>query len=1588
MRHVNANKLGRNFAIIALGLMCFFCTTGSAQNVIAWGSNSQGQTNVPPSATNVIAVAAGWYHSLALRDDGTIVSWGAISNAPDEATNVVAIAAGASNNLALRADGSVLCWGDNSWGQTNVPVFPTNVIAIAAGNFHNLALLANSTAMAWGKNIYGQSVVPVGITNVIAISAGAEHSMALIDDGSVIIWGGGPYPLSLAKTALPYSGSQSFDNVAMSAGTSFNLYLHPRGYVVQRGAFAVLPPSAATETNFVSIAAGTNFNLGLRRSGTLIGWGVGNGTNVPTSATNIISMAVGLGHGVAARGDGVPHLLGLPTYKNIVSAGNALPLFAKAVGKSPLKYQWLMDGVPIVGATNILPTIAAIWGSDAASYQVAVSNTLGCVTSTVANVAIRSLNVWGDHLDGQTKIPRSVVNPIAVTAGPFHNLAIQNDGTIVAWGKNWNGPTNVPAGATNIVSVAAGNDHSLALKSDGSIIAWGKNLDGQTSVNPSSLNVVSVAAGWAHSVALRADGTVVAWGNNDYGQINVSFLASQVISIAAGYYHTLALRADGRVVSWGYQTDVPASATNIVAIAAGWGHNLALRADGTILGWGDNTFGQATIPPSATNVIAISAGWYHSMALRNDGTLILWGKAFKRSFITNTPAGLTNIASIDAGEDFSAAVVQTGLPRLNLPAANLSASQGGPLFYRPSIQGSLPMTYQWSHNGVLVDGQTNSFLLISAAQIADSGSYQLISSNQYGSVTNAVVTYSVSGNPTFNSAVGAWGSDLDGQCDVAPVVINPAAVAAGAFHNLALQGDGSVVAWGKNWNGQTNVPAGATNVIAIAAGSDHSLALRGDGSVIAWGKNWDGQTNVPAAATNVVAIAAGWAHSLALRADGTVVAWGNNDYGQTNIPQNLTDIIAITAGYYHNLVLRSDHSLVSWGSQYIVPASVTNAVAISAGWEHNLALTSDGKVIGWGDNSYGQSSVPAIVKNATEIAAGFGHSMARLSDGTIVAWGKNYMGVTNIPAGLKNVAMISCGEDHELAMVGYGWPQIKLVAQTSTNHIGGNGLIMANLQGTFPLSRQWYHDAFPVAAATNSWLLLTNLQSADSGIYTLVVSNIAGQSTSAPLNYDMNPSPYFLAPQPSQQNALVGDPLCLAVNAEGMPPLVYQSQLNSANITDNGRISGTTSPNLCFNPATFEDSGLLTLIVTNDFGSYTGLVASLAITPVIGWGDNSSGQLQVPAIATNVVALASGGDHNLALLAHGTVVAWGDNSFNQNSMPPVNQAVAIAEGDTHSLVLKSDGSVIAWGDNSSGQTNVPVTVQNAVTIAAGSGFSQALLPDGNIIQWGASHIMSSAFTNVMLLSTKGYHTIALRADGTVVDTLQASVSQTNVISICAGKSDSVVLRSDGSLAAWGKNYYGQTNIPAAATNIVALAAGDDHFMALRADGVVIAWGNTNFSQTKIPVLTQSVGLISAGSVHSLAVLGQPFQRAAKAGEAVVFSAGNLANRLTTYQWQFNGADIPGATNSTFTLGNVYWTNSGVYRVVMSNTLGAVTSPVMTLAVPPLKLDIAAINVLTNDGAFQIRLTGSSWSESGYDVCQFKSLELDASFYQSTDNRSN
>jgi hypothetical protein len=183
---------------------------------------------------------------------------------------------------------------------------------------------------------------------------------------------------------------------------------------------------------------------------------------------------------------------------------------------------------------------------------------------------------------------------------------------------------------------------------------------------------------------------------------------------------------------------------------------------------------------------------------------------------------------------------------------------------------------------------------------------------------------------------------------------------------------------------------------------------------------------------------------------------------------------------------------------------------------------------------------------------------------------------------------------------------------------------------------------------------------------------------------------------------------------------------------------------------------------------------------VAAWGENSSGQTNVPIDLTNVVAIAAGYTHALALRADGSVIGWGDNSSHQTEVPSdLTNAVAIAAGQAHSLALRSDGTVVAWGGNLNGQTDGPADLSNVVAIAAGGSYSLALRANGTVSAWGDN---SSGQTNV-----------------------PAALS--NVVAIAAGDSHSLALKEDGRVIAWGSQSTVQASLATVGAAIISANAG-------------------------------------------------------------------------------------------------------------------------------------------------------------------------------------
>ena len=257
------------------------------------------------------------------------------------------------------------------------------------------------------------------------------------------------------------------------------------------------------------------------------------------------------------------------------------------------------------------------------------------------------------------------------------------------------------------------------------------------------------------------------------------------------------------------------------------------------------------------------------------------------------------------------------------------------------------------------------------------------------------------------------------------------------------------------------------------------------------------------------------------------------------------------------------------------------------------------------------------------------------------------------------------------------------------------------------------------------------------------------------------------------------------------------------------------------------------LVTSNSLGVAYGADQVLAVGKAIwAWGDNSIGQTDVPAGLSNVVAVAGGGFHSLALRSDGTLAAWGGDAQGQINVPAgLSNVVAIAGGDYHSLALKSNGTVMAWGYNASGQTIVPSGLNNVVAIAGGGLHSLALRSDGTVWAWGDN---TFGQTNV-----------------------PAGLS--NVVAVAGGKFYSLALKSDGTVAAWGINTYGQTNVPSGLSNVVAIAGAFQYSLALQSDGTVATWGQSyNGSQTNVitlPAGLSNVLTLARGGWHSLALKG-------------------------------------------------------------------------------------------------------------------------------------
>jgi len=1052
--------------------------TGSATSSLTVSNAQTSDTgNYTVVVTNLLTAATSSVATVTVLVPPSITTQPLGRSTPLGLTNIFAAAASGAAPLSYqwRLNGADIPGATNtSYFIAAVGTNDLGVYQFVASNAVGVAVSSNAwltvgPVAAWGFNGYNQCLVPPGLSNVTTIAGGYTYSLASRLDGSIAAWG----------NASGVTNSSWTNVIAVSASAGGALALRVDGSVVGSGGINSLS-SKVYPSNAVAVAAGYQHGLALRAEGTVIGWGSpqtgGPGYSpaiVPPGLTHVIAIAAGYQHSMALKQDG---------------------------------------------------TVAA-WGLGAATnVPIGLSNVVAIAAGQTHSLALKSdgtLVTWGTG--AATNIPAGLSNVMAIAAGGYLELrmgtsmAVRSNGTVVAWGATaYSSQTNVPTGLTNVVAVADGSYHCLALVNDGTPqilrqpaggTAWsgrdwtlqvaaagaaplnyqwlcnGTNIDGATNATLLLPAIQSTSAGNYQVVVSNSPGVAASLAAPLAVMDSAPFLLTQPtnVSVYLGSRVALSTAVAGSgplQYQWQFNGTNLDGATNdtlafdrVHMTNAGNYLLLATNAFGfatssiikltvqQLVTWGNNTLGATNMPPHLTNVAAISANFYGNIALRADGTVTIWGDS--GYVATNTAAGISNVVEVGAGYHYYLVLKSNGRP------------------------------YAWGYN--LSAAFTNAVMSQSniVALEAGNGTCALLKND------GSVVLIGASG-----VQLGTAASSLTNVVSLEP------------FDDgfIALRPDGTVY----GYNGGFPPPSTVSNVLAISSGRYQGLAVKRDGNVQDWPS-----TLIPAGTTTIIAVAAasGQGPEFAVRSDGTIISGGVGI--ATNIPYGLANVLRLDAGYNHCLVLFSDRD---FPPVFLHHALNTSAFVVSSKgnpqWFGQTNVTHDGTNAAQsaliGNNTASSMRLwvagPITVSFWWKVSSETNHDFLSLSAGGILL--TNISGETgwqqctlSLPPGNQLLVWTYSKDGSGSAGQDAGWvDQLQLIpqppvilTQPAAQQVAGgtNVTFTVSATGTPTLSYRWRKEGSTVLVTGSPSYTLSNVTRANSGTYSVVVTNLGGSVTSS-----------------------------------------------------------------------------------------------------------------------------------------------------------------------------------------------------------------------------------------------------------------------------------------------------------------------------------------------------------------------------------------------------------------------------------------------------------------------------------------------------------
>jgi alpha-tubulin suppressor-like RCC1 family protein len=536
--------------------------------------------------------------------------------------DIVEVAAGLGHSLALDSHGDVWSWGNNNFGQLGIQPTPNQfivaqkvtaldaatIVGISSGAFSNYAYEADGTRWAWGRNDQGQLGDGTTVDRFLPVRMQTGSAHLVFTPYRATPAGNGGVFLSDSRlgSTLRYTldGSVASDiSPVASPGTALvaapGTVIRARAY---EGSIALGEEQLWRMPTVLSGAVGDGFVAHVDANGSLAVWGRASDF-LPGDATGV--------------GQNLGDLANVPvrTVELAEASAQALTYDGRFFGWGDnAEGQLYFGGASRLSAPTLEPRLAGRYASQAALAS-SGADALGA-----AHRLIRAGSVWGAGLDDQGQLAQAVLptgersfglltlpntrHPIErVFAGNGVSFLQDTMGQTLVWGalersglsqvERMRRDSSLPAtgermAVSSLVQISSSPDASFGLRSDGTVWVWG---------------LVASTEGLSQLIGVRQIESEITLG----GEL---VPLTDVIEIAAVERHTLALKMDGTVWAWGTSGEpgvgVPGhpegaaraipGLTGIHWIAAGDSFSMAGNAAGLVWGWGRNTYGELGDP--------------------------------------------------------------------------------------------------------------------------------------------------------------------------------------------------------------------------------------------------------------------------------------------------------------------------------------------------------------------------------------------------------------------------------------------------------------------------------------------------------------------------------------------------------------------------------------------------------------------------------------------------------------------------------------------------------------------------------------------------------------------------------------------------------------------------------------------------------------------------------------------------------------------------------------------------------------------------------------------------------------------------------